>query len=147
VRLLQHRDVYPIVCTNQSGIARGLVTFEQYRDVRLRLDELLAAEGAALLDSFACPHLPELTGPCGCRKPGTEMYERAARLHGIDLARSVWIGDRLRDVAPAAAFGGHGYLIHGGATPDEDVVSARGAGWPIVTSLSAALALEPGPRG
>ncbi|MEP6992580.1 MAG: HAD-IIIA family hydrolase, partial [bacterium] len=46
---------YPaIVITNQSGIARGLISLSDYHAVRQRLDELLAAEGASLLDTFTC---------------------------------------------------------------------------------------------
>src|SRR5215213_7557219 len=56
IRLLASRGVPSVVCSNQSGIARGIITLEQYRAVRLRTAELLEAEGASLLDSFVCPH-------------------------------------------------------------------------------------------
>jgi histidinol-phosphate phosphatase family protein len=141
IRRLAARGVPSIVCTNQSGIARGIISLEQYRAVRLRIDELLAAEGASLLDSFCCPHHPDLTGPCGCRKPGTELYERAARLHGFDLSRSVFIGDKLRDVAPAAAFGGRAMLVRSTVTPEEDFARCRDAGTAIVESLRDAVDL------
>src|SRR5258708_14260933 len=60
---------YPaIVMTNQSGIARGLVSLTQYHAVRQRLDDLLVTEGAILPDTFTCPHHPHYTGPCACRK-------------------------------------------------------------------------------
>src|SRR5438128_3711796 len=103
---------YPsIVITNQSGIARGLVSIAQYRAVRERLDDLLRGEGAALRDTFACPHHPDFTGPCACRKPGTELYERAAATHDLNLARCFFIGDRMRDIAPAQAFGAKAVLV------------------------------------
>src|SRR4051812_14195793 len=70
---------YPaIVITNQSGIARGKISLTQYRAVRQRLDDLLRAEGAIIVDTFACPHAPEVHGPCDCRKPNSALYERAA---------------------------------------------------------------------
>ena len=135
IRLLASAGVPSIVCSNQSGIARGLVSLEQYRAVRLRVAELLQAEGAELLDSFVCPHLEEITGPCACRKPGTLMFERAAAVHGLDLARSLFAGDKHRDVAPAARFGAPAYLIASEHTPDEHVTRARAEGVEVVDSL------------
>jgi histidinol-phosphate phosphatase family protein len=102
-----------IVVTNQSGIARGLLSEEEYRGTQRRLNELLATSGARLDAHFHCPHLPERSGPCDCRKPGTLLYRHAAARFDIDLGRSWWVGDRARDVIPAAAFGGRGILVLG----------------------------------
>lgn len=135
IRLLASAGVPSVVCSNQSGIARGMVTLEQYRGVRLRVAELLEAEGAALLDSFVCPHHEQFTGPCACRKPGTLMFERAAAVHGLDLSRSMFAGDKYRDVAPAAAFGGAGYLVRSADTPDEHVARATAEGVDVCDSL------------
>ena len=134
------RSGYPsIVVTNQSGIARGVVTVSQYRAVREKLDELLRAEGAELRDTFACPHHPDFTGPCACRKPGTELYERAAAMYELDLARCLYIGDRMRDIAPAQEFGGRAALVRSPTTSDADVEAARALGVPIVDSLAQAV--------
>ena len=135
IRLLAAHGVPTVVCSNQSGIARGLVSLEQYRAVRLRVAELLEAEGAALLDSFVCPHHEQFTGPCACRKPGTLMFERAAAVHGIDLARSLFAGDKHRDVAPAARFAAPAYLVRSPDTPEEHVARARAEGVDVVDSL------------
>jgi len=135
IRLLAAHGVPTVVCSNQSGIARGLVSLGQYRAVRLRVAELLEAEGAALLDSFVCPHHEQFTGPCACRKPGTLMFERAAAVHGIDLARSLFAGDKHRDVAPAARFGAPAYLVRSPDTPEEHVARARAEGVDVVDSL------------
>lgn len=109
-----------VVVTNQSGIAQGIVTEADYRAVRARLDALLAAQGVTLDATYHCPHHPDVTGPCACRKPGTLMYEQAAAALGIDLAASVYVGDRFRDVAPAIAKGGRGFLVRSPDTPDAD---------------------------
>ena len=135
IRLLAARGIPSIVCSNQSGIARGRVTLEQYRAVRLRVDALLEAEGAALLDSFVCPHHEQFTGPCACRKPGTLMFERAAAVHSLDLGRSMFAGDKYRDVAPAARFGAPAYLVRSPDTPEEHVALARAEGADVVDSL------------
>ena len=102
-----------IVVTNQSGIARGLLSEIEYQSTERRLGELLAASGAQIDAHYHCPHLPELTGSCDCRKPGTLLYRQAAERFNIDLGRSWWVGDRGRDVLPAAAFGGRGILVLG----------------------------------
>jgi D-glycero-D-manno-heptose 1,7-bisphosphate phosphatase len=103
-----------VVVSNQSGIARGLLTEAAYHDVQRRLAALLAAEGARFDAEEFCPHLPEITGPCECRKPGVLLFRRAAGRLDIDLARSWWVGDRLRDVLPAETFGGTGILVRTG---------------------------------
>ena len=108
---LNQTDLFVIVVTNQSGIARGLLTTQQYRATQERLDQLLGLEEAGIDAHFFCPHYPELSGPCECRKPGPLLYRQAAERFGIDLSRSWWVGDRLRDVLPAKTFGGRGILV------------------------------------
>ena len=114
-----------IVATNQSGIARGLLTEPQYRAIERRVDALLADAGAHLEAHYFCPHLPEISGPCECRKPGTLLYRQAAERFQIELEKSWWVGDRLRDVQPAATFGGQGILLRNPAHPDETDAAQR----------------------
>lgn len=135
IRMLAAAGVPTLVCSNQSGIARGIVSLEQHRAVRLRVARVLEDEGASLLDSFFCPHHEDFTGPCPCRKPGTLMFEQAAALHQLDLSRSLFVGDKLRDVSPAAAFGGAGYLVRSSDTPPDDVARAERDGHVVVESL------------
>ncbi|MGH7657022.1 MAG: D-glycero-alpha-D-manno-heptose-1,7-bisphosphate 7-phosphatase [Gemmatimonadales bacterium] len=108
-----------VVVTNQSGIARGLLTEVQYRATERRLEELLELEGARVHAQYHCPHLPEITGPCDCRKPGTALYRQAAERFGLSLPDSWWVGDRMRDVIPARVMGGRGILITNPGTPAE----------------------------
>jgi len=103
-----------VVVTNQSGIARGLYTEADFRAVQARLDALLEADGVRLDAVYHCPHHPDWTGPCDCRKPGTGLFVRAARELGVDPAASVYIGDRLKDVLPARVLGGRGILVRTG---------------------------------
>ena len=125
-----------IVATNQSGIARGLLDEQAYAATAARLDVLLAAGGARLDGHYHCPHHPDFTGPCECRKPGVLLYQRAAADHGLHLARSWWIGDRLRDVLPAERFGGRGVLI--GSAPANEPTDAAAGRFPVVRDLAAA---------
>ena len=135
IRELAAEGIPSILCTNQSGIARGMISLQQYRAVHLRLLQLLANEGATLLDTFSCPHHPDVTGPCDCRKPGTALFERAARLHGLDLARCIYIGDRHRDVVAAGKFGGRGLLVISPATPEAEIALAQREGLRLASSL------------
>jgi D-glycero-D-manno-heptose 1,7-bisphosphate phosphatase len=123
IRRLNRAGLPAIVVSNQSGIARGLLTLQQYQLTEQRLDELLAREGGRLEAHYICPHLPEVNGPCECRKPGTLLYRQAAERFGIDLAQSWWVGDRLRDVVPAETLGGRGIVI--GTTESEAAEGGR----------------------
>jgi formyltetrahydrofolate-dependent phosphoribosylglycinamide formyltransferase len=125
-----------VVVTNQSGIARGLLDEARYSAVARRLDELLAADGARLEGHYHCPHHPDFTGPCDCRKPGPLLYRRAGEEHDLDLAGSWWVGDRLRDVVPAEHFGGRGLLV--GRLPEAERSAAEAMRFPAVRDLSAA---------
>lgn len=111
IRRLNEHGLLAVVVTNQSGIARGLLSESDYQATQRRLDQLLASRGARLDAHYFCPHLPEMNGPCDCRKPGTLLYRQAAERFGIDLAKSWWVGDRLRDVAPGESFSGRGILV------------------------------------
>ena len=141
IRKLAAAGLPSIVITNQSGIARGLISLAQYHAVRQRLDDLLAAEGAVLADTFTCPHHPDVTGPCDCRKPATGLYERAAIIHDLDLKRCLFIGDKARDIIPAVALGGRGVLVKSTNTNDDDLAHADTAKQPVVSSLIEAVDL------
>ena len=114
IKRLNASGFLAIVITNQSGIARGLLSRNDYQLTERRVDELLAQDDARLDAHYFCPHLPELTGPCDCRKPGALLFRQAAEQFHIDLGRSWWVGDRMRDVLPADTFGGRGILLLGG---------------------------------
>lgn len=100
-----------ILVTNQSGIGRGIYDEAAFRSVQRRLTELLEREGARLDAVYFCPHAPDRNPPCDCRKPALGLFRRAAAEHRIDLASSYFVGDRARDLAPAAEWGGTGILV------------------------------------
>ncbi len=128
VRRLNAAQVLVVVVTNQSGIARGLITEAQYDATRERLEALLAAEGAVVSRSYHCPHHPGITGPCACRKPGTRLYRTAAADLGIDLTTSLYAGNRMRDAEPGRQLGGLARLVPSSSTPPDEVERARDLG-------------------
>lgn len=141
IRRLNDRDIPVIVVTNQSGIARGLLTMAEYEAVRDRMSQLLAKEHAHLTASYVCPHHPDFGDPCDCRKPGVGMYRQAIAEHHLDPTRSAFIGDRWRDVGPAHALGGLGVLVLSDATPAADQDRALVEGISTAASLSDAIDL------
>lgn len=87
-----------VVVTNQAGVARGKYPESDINKVHEKLQELLAAYGEKIDAFYYCPHHPEHTGKCSCRKPNPGMLLQAAEELDIDLAQSVMIGDRMSDV-------------------------------------------------
>lgn len=114
LRRLQAAGWALIVVTNQSGIARGLYDEAAFHAVQRRVEEALAEQGVRLDSVGYCPHHPDYTGPCACRKPGTLLFTAAAERLGIDFASSAFIGDRLKDVLPARELGGRAFLVRTG---------------------------------
>ena len=135
VRTLNERGVAVVVITNQSGIARGMFSDFDYEVVRARVDALLATHGARIDASYYCPHHPDFTGPCECRKPGTLLYDRAITDLDLDAAASMFAGDRLRDILPARRYAGTAFLVQAPSTPAAEVTEAQACGVAIVPSL------------
>lgn len=95
LRELQERYALVIV-TNQSGIGRGRITPDEAAAVQARVVEEFAAQGVRFAATYMCPHAPD--EDCECRKPAPGMLVQAAAELGLDLPRSVMIGDKHADV-------------------------------------------------
>ncbi|HEU4988208.1 MAG TPA: HAD family hydrolase [Gemmatimonadaceae bacterium] len=124
VRRLNEAGIPVIVATNQSGVARGFFTMADAERVNARLQELLNQAGAHYDDIYLCPHHPDFSGPCQCRKPGTLLFERAAIDHDLDVTKSVYVGDRFRDLEPGLTLGGQAILVPTDETPAADIEKA-----------------------
>jgi len=91
-----------IVVTNQAGVAKGLFTLADALAVNQRLQEEFRARGVHLDDFFMCPFHPEaVVEEFRCesedRKPNPGMILKAAEKHGLDLRRSIMVGDKDSD--------------------------------------------------
>ena len=133
VQALRARGWPCIVATNQSGVARGLFTVEEYREV----ERATAAAVGGVDASYACFHLPREDGgevapfdvPCGCRKPLPGLLLAVAERHDVDLARSVFVGDDVRDADAAIAAGVEPLLVRTGkGVRSEQTLAAAGRG-------------------
>ena len=92
-----------IVVTNQSAVARGIVTEKVLGEIHNRLKQLLAEKGAFLDRIYYCPYHPDGAVPkyrkeSDCRKPNPGMLLTAANEMDIDLGQSWCIGNSSSDV-------------------------------------------------
>lgn len=153
MRRLRESGYVIVVVTNQSGIARGLYDEDDYQAVAARVDEVLAERDAAPHATYYCPHHPDVTGPCDCRKPDIGMHRRAARDLDLDLSASYYVGDKVSDVVPGVTVGGQGILVRTGYGVEQEASVPEGT-W-VVENLDGAarriLAVKgpghPGSRG
>lgn len=95
-----------IVVTNQSGLARGLFDWAAYHAIEAEIARRLDALGCSLDATIACPFHPDFTPGYGAehalwRKPGPGMIELAATRFGLDLPRSLLVGDNASDIEAA----------------------------------------------
>ena len=111
-----------VVVTNQAGIARGLYSTADFEALMRWMGDEFVRQGAPLTAVYHCPYHPEhglgeWKRDHEDRKPGPGMPLRAAREHGVDLSRSVMIGDRCSDVGAAHAAGLRKAFLLAGTEP------------------------------
>lgn len=94
-----------LVVTNQAGIARGYYSAEDMQRLHCWMNEQLAFYGAHIDAFYYCPHHPDVTGPCHCRKPEPGMLEQAIREFDLDPAQCIVFGDQPWDVEAGRAVG------------------------------------------
>lgn len=103
IKRLNDAQIFVIVATNQSGVARGYFDESLVRNVHQKMLNLLQEQGARIDKIYYCPHHPTIGPPeyrkdCQCRKPRTGMINKALLELPIDLKHSYCIGDRIKDV-------------------------------------------------
>jgi D-glycero-D-manno-heptose 1,7-bisphosphate phosphatase len=109
---LSHAGYRVAVATNQSGLARGLLTPMDLDAMHRRLRDLLAEQGGRIEMIVYCPHGPD--DGCECRKPRAGMLREIGRRLSIDLAGVPFIGDSLGDILAARAVGAQPWLVRTG---------------------------------
>ncbi len=117
-----------VLVTNQSGIARGLFTEDQFMHLTEWMDWSLADRGVDFDGIYFCPHHPEAVVEefrlsCECRKPNLGMFNDAQQHLAIDMANSYMVGDKREDMLAASAAGvGHKILVRTGKdiTPEAE---------------------------
>ena len=101
--LLSQASFVLVIVTNQGGISRGFHSEDDMDRFHSEMARILDSNGVQIADYYHCPHhvdgtVPEYAIECQCRKPGLALYREAIATHGIDVARSHAIGDKLTDL-------------------------------------------------
>jgi len=95
------KGFYIIVVTNQSGIARGYYDEDDFAKLTSWMLESFSKKGISINKVYHCPHHPDISGKCECRKPHPGMLLQADNDFNIDLENSVLVGDSERDIEAA----------------------------------------------
>lgn len=98
-----------VVCTNQSGIGRGLYGMDTLNAIHDKMIKAVAHVGGSIDAVFFCPHTN--ADNCDCRKPKPGMLKEIAARYNLDLAGVPVVGDSLRDLESAVAVGAQPILV------------------------------------
>jgi D-glycero-D-manno-heptose 1,7-bisphosphate phosphatase len=118
VKQLNDAGYYVFVVTNQAGVARGYCDLDRVNALHGWMQEELRSVGAHVDAFYLCPHHPDFTGPCDCRKPEPGMIFQAMAEWPIIKERSFLIGDKVWDLESAERAGIKGFLYSGGSLRD-----------------------------
>ena len=133
------------VVTNQSGLARGVLTRAQVDAVNAEMVRRLSSRGVPVAGVLVCPHYPggavaSLAIRCRCRKPGTLLHTRALAAHGLSARRSAVVGDKWDDVGAGVALGAaQAHVLTGHGRAHRAAVRARAPDAILALSLADAL--------
>lgn len=128
-----------IVVTNQAGVARGYYDETAVAALHCQVNRDLKRRGAAIDAFYYCPHHPDISGACACRKPAPGMLTAAAADLYVDLAGSYMIGDKILDMEAGLAAGCRCILVRTGY--GRGLERRIPAGVTVVDDLSAATEL------
>lgn len=126
LKKLTRSDYRIIVITNQSGIARGKFSEDDYKRFNEEFLRRLSAEGIRIDGVYFCPHhhasSHQVYGKdCHCRKPKPGMVIAALLDHDIDLEKSIVVGDKTMDIQLGNSLGIRSVLVKtGNAGEDEE---------------------------
>jgi len=103
LKLLTQNGYEIYIISNQAGIARGMMTKDDLKEIHEKMKKELENHGAKISGIYYCPH--GWDEGCECRKPKPGMFFQAAREHHIDLTKTIFIGDDERDLQAGNAAG------------------------------------------
>lgn len=96
IALLTCNGFQVILITNQSAVGRGMISRQMLDDILKKMTRGVTQAGGRIKDIFFCPHTPDQG--CDCRKPKPGMILDAVKSHGIDLQKSIMVGDSAKDI-------------------------------------------------
>jgi D-glycero-D-manno-heptose 1,7-bisphosphate phosphatase len=141
IAALKHAGWLVAVCTNQSGVGRGLVSQPMLDAIHTRMLTEIAKLDATLDGLSYCPHLPD--EGCRCRKPAPGLLVDTMASLGATPAQTITIGDSLRDIEASIAAGcGRNVLVRtGNGAEAETDARELGVNWVFDDLGSAARAI------
>jgi D-glycero-D-manno-heptose 1,7-bisphosphate phosphatase len=123
IKIFKNLNFKLVVITNQSGIARGMLSETDLSRIHARLEQVLQNESIKLDGIYYCPHHPDLNLAggiekylmnCTCRKPNNGMLLQAQKDLDIDFTQSYLVGDSLRDIQSGNLCGIQGFGVKTG---------------------------------
>lgn len=114
LKILSRLDFLVFFVTNQLGIAEGLITENDFRNINCEVLRLIAPSGITITRTYVCPH--SVDENCDCRKPKPRLLLDAAKEYDIDLSESYMIGDRVSDIGAGIGAGTKTILVQTGIT-------------------------------
>lgn len=129
LKIFQNLGYQLVIITNQSGIARGYYTVEEYENLNKWLLKKLKENKITITKSYYCPHLregsiKEYSIECECRKPKLGLFFKAIDELEIDMEHSYAIGDRLRDLSICHSTSVKGILLSGEENVDYEILES-----------------------
>ena len=97
-RSFSAKGYHIIVITNQAGIAKGLYSEADFLRLTSWMVDQFLGHGINISRVYHCPHHPDFTGPCGCRKPEPGMINQAIKDFDLDISQCILIGDKATDL-------------------------------------------------
>lgn len=126
-----------VVCSNQSGIGRGLLDMAALNAINDKMYKALAQMGGRIDALFYCPHPAEAN--CECRKPKPGMFHDIARRFNVDLTGVPAVGDSLRDLQASAEVGCLPILVLTGKGAKTQAAGGLPPGTRVYEDLAAAV--------
>jgi D-glycero-D-manno-heptose 1,7-bisphosphate phosphatase len=116
LRIFKELGYLNIVVTNQSAIARGILSPKELKKIHQKMITLALEEGAVIDDILVCPHYPEgrvspYNVECECRKPKPGMILGAQSKRDLELDQCFVVGDKYSDVELARNAGVQAVLV------------------------------------
>lgn len=125
-RYFQEKGYLLIIITNQAGIARGKYTEKDYQLLTSWMIKEFEKENIIISKVYHCPHHPDFSGECECRKPKSKMLLDAQKEFSIDLGNSILVGDKNSDIEAGINAGvGMNYLVESGHKIEGNLLNVK----------------------
>lgn len=124
-KFYQNSGFIIIVITNQSGIARGYYSEEDFALLTKWMIDEFKKRGVDIAKVYYCPHHPDFTGKCSCRKPDIGLILEAKEEFGLNLEECILIGDKISDINAAKTAGIKNSYLFNNKIHEKSINNAR----------------------